>query len=354
MDLIITDNDNLKKLCNQVSQASYIAIDTEFVRVNTFYPELSLVQISDGNIAFAIDMLVDMDFQPLLELLQNQALPKIIHSAKQDLEVLYNKFGQLPVNIFDTQIACQFLGFDPPPSYDNMVNHFLGIKLDKKLQFSNWLERPITKEKLIYALDDVIHLHKVAEKIFVQLETRKRYDWVQEENQILASNNNFIASTEELLNKFVTYLNTDLQFAQALYLIQLREREVRLKNVIRRKIFPDDDITLFITKNHLHPRVKKYLTHNEIQQLGNIQPDEKSEAIISRVIKRKSYKGLEKNEKFKQLKALLETIAINSQISANIIATSEELLKFVHGFTKNTRFLKGWRYEVYGQYAEKV
>jgi ribonuclease D len=351
--MLINNNEALRKVCRRITAAKQIALDTEFVRVHSFFPKLSLVQISDGEITFAIDMMKEMDFAPLNEILLNESIQKNIHSARQDLEVLYNKFKNLPCNIFDTQIACQFLGFDAPPSYDGMIKHFLGIIVDKKHQFSDWLARPLAQEKLEYALDDVKYLAQVLDIIFSQLKKLGRFEWVQQESALLASINNFVSTPEELLNKFISHFTTPKQFSKALAIIKWREEQAIKRDVIRRKIISDDEIVLLVHKNILSKRLQRVITMEERDRLLNSAVDALDEEIVARVMKRKTFKKLEKNDKYYELLAMLNETSSREKISASLIATAHEILMFSHGINKEARFMHGWRYDLFGKAAAK-
>ncbi|WP_024851642.1 ribonuclease D [Hydrogenovibrio kuenenii] len=163
----ITQPDDLSLFCASLSnQTEWIAIDTEFVRTDTYYPELSLIQVqSDSGIAAIIDPISINDLEPLWTILDNPKILKVFHSARQDLEVLYQVAGRLPQSIFDTQIAAVFLGYGDLVGLAKAVEYELDVQLPKDQTRTNWSQRPLSDEQLAYAFDDVRYLAPLYEKI---------------------------------------------------------------------------------------------------------------------------------------------------------------------------------------------
>lgn len=353
--MLIKDSKELASICKQIAKAEYIALDTEFMRTDTYFPALSLIQISDGSVTCAVDMLADLDFSPLDKILQNPKIVKVIHSARQDMEVLYNKFGDLPKNVFDTQIACQFLGFQNPPGYEAIINHFLQIKINKKLQFSDWLERPLSQSKLSYALNDVAHLFAAYTNIRDELKVLRRYEWVVEECSYLQRNTDFLNSIAELLYKFQNHFHREEQFAKCLALLRWREQIAIARNMIRRRVLTDEAIVLLV-KKHVFPRyVKKYLSEDEFIELkskvDSFVPTVLDQKLIAEALKQKAYRSLPKGDIFRMLQELLSVISIRENIAASIIASSDEIAKLACHKDENIRCLSGWRFEVFGREA---
>lgn len=167
----ITKPDDLSQFCASLEEeAKWIAIDTEFVRKDTYYPELSLVQIqADSGKAAIIDPIALNELSPLWQLLDNPDILKVFHSARQDLEVLYQVAGHLPQSIFDTQIAAVFLGHGDLIGLAKAVEAELDVQLPKDQTRTNWSQRPLSDEQLAYAFDDVRYLAPLYEKILAKL-----------------------------------------------------------------------------------------------------------------------------------------------------------------------------------------
>ncbi len=179
MDYLYIDNDaTLAEFCARLGEASFCAIDTEFIRESTYYAELALIQVGcDGHFG-CIDPLAIEDFTPFVELLAKPELLKVFHSCTQDLEILYQKFGAVPTPVFDTQLAASVLGYNHQISYADLVQQICGVTLEKKYTRANWMRRPLTADELDYAMDDVRYLLKIYEQMKEQLQSNRRANWM--------------------------------------------------------------------------------------------------------------------------------------------------------------------------------
>lgn len=166
----LIDNDSsLTKLCSQLQGCAWLAVDTEFERVNTYYPELCLVQVCGNGIVGLIDALAITDPEPLYALLYDPSITKVFHAARQDFEIFFHLKGRLPAPLFDTQIAASLRGYDRHIGYANLVKDVLDIALPKSQSFSDWKRRPLSPEQLRYAADDVIYLGRLYELLLGKL-----------------------------------------------------------------------------------------------------------------------------------------------------------------------------------------
>lgn len=180
--MLITTTDDLARFCSALRDAPYIAVDTEFLRDKTYFARLCLVQVAHGEHAAAIDPLAPgIDMGPLAELLRDEGIVKVLHSATQDLEIFLGKLGTVPGPVFDTQIAATVCGHGSQPGYASLVESMLGRRIDKGSQATDWSRRPLTDRQLAYALSDVTHLCEVYERLVEELERTGRRDWVAEE-----------------------------------------------------------------------------------------------------------------------------------------------------------------------------
>src|ERR1700712_544537 len=190
---LITDSATLANLCTRLSQADFVCVDTEFMRENTFYPELCLIQIADVNEAAAIDPLAQgLDMTPLLELLvNNEDVLKVFHAGGQDLEIVYNLTGKTPHPLFDTQVAAMALGQGEQIGYSNLVDAYLGIVVDKGARFTDWSRRPLDARQIEYAIGDVTHLAKIFPKMLERLRKTGRGAWLDQEMERLGGPSNY-------------------------------------------------------------------------------------------------------------------------------------------------------------------
>lgn len=158
-----------------------VALDTEFIRTQTYFAELGLIQLAYPGAIGLIDPLPADVGAAVAPLLAAPAVLKIVHSASEDLEVLGHALGQVPEPLFDTQIAAVLCGYEQPPSYQKLVQAELGIALDKHATRTDWLQRPLDAEQLRYAAEDVEHLHPLHARLQKQLDDLGRSDWLIED-----------------------------------------------------------------------------------------------------------------------------------------------------------------------------
>lgn len=180
--MLITDSESLAAFVRALEGVPYVAVDTEFVRDESYYPRLCLIQLAHGDQVAAIDTLVEgIDLRPLSRLLRDPSVVKVFHAAPQDLEIFLHATGSLPAPIFDTQVAAGVCGHGEQPGYSRLVGSMLDIELDKASQVTDWTRRPLTGRQLRYALSDVTHLCVLYERLSAELERSGRGEWIAEE-----------------------------------------------------------------------------------------------------------------------------------------------------------------------------
>lgn len=155
---VIRDNTSLLEICNLAQQQSVVALDTEFMRVSTYFPKLGLIQLYDGERVSLIDPLAITDFSPFVELLVNPNVLKILHSCSEDLLVFLQEFDQLPRPMIDTQIMARFLGLGTSAGLAKLAQQYLNVEIDKGATRTNWIKRPLSDIQLQYAAGDVWYL----------------------------------------------------------------------------------------------------------------------------------------------------------------------------------------------------
>ena len=171
----------LEQCCQKWQNADFLALDTEFMRTNTFYPKAALFQLNDGDESYLIDPLLIDDWTPFNNLLANPEIPCILHSCSEDLELFQCFLGQLPATLLDTQVGAALAGLDAGLSYQNMVMELLGVHVPKGETRSDWLQRPLSDSQKDYAALDVIYLPVIYQKLCEKLEALGRMDWWRQE-----------------------------------------------------------------------------------------------------------------------------------------------------------------------------
>jgi ribonuclease D len=178
---LVTNQPQIEAAVFRLQSAARLAIDTEFMRERTYYPQLCLVQVATDSDCFLVDPLAGLDLEGLYALLADRSKIKILHAARQDLEVLQLGGRPVPAPVFDTQVAAAMLGFPPQAGYAELVARQLGHSIDKGQTRTDWSRRPLTPEQLAYAADDVHHLLTLQTEFAARLEGKGRAAWLAED-----------------------------------------------------------------------------------------------------------------------------------------------------------------------------
>jgi len=177
----------LTRFCGQLATAGWFALDTEFLREKTYYPKLCLLQIATPESVACIDPLALDNLDPVLDLIFDAGITKVMHSARQDMEIFYHLRGAAPATVFDTQIAALLLGYPDQIGYGNLVSEVLGVNLEKLHTRADWSLRPLTRDQIDYAADDVIYLVDVYRNLHARLMEQGRLAWLDEDFARLSS-----------------------------------------------------------------------------------------------------------------------------------------------------------------------
>src|ERR1700722_20343642 len=179
---IIDTPEALDALMTELRSASYVALDTEFMRDQTYWPRLCLMQVAAPGIEAIIDPMAEgIDLASFYDLLRAPGILKVLHASRQDIEIFYIQGEVIPDPLFDTQIAAMVCGFGESASYETLARRLAHAEIDKSARFTDWSRRPLSKRQLEYALADVTHLRVVYEALAKQLERTGRAAWVEEE-----------------------------------------------------------------------------------------------------------------------------------------------------------------------------
>lgn len=220
--------------------ADALAVDTEFVRERTFYPQLGLVQVSDGVRCALVDPLAIEDLEPLRAVLADPDILKVVHSPSEDLEVLYHRFGEFPRPLFDTQLAAALAGRDAAMSYQRLVRELLAIELEKGETRTNWLQRPLSPRQVEYAAQDVELLLPLYRELRAALEPAGRLGWVLEETRRLQDPARFLPPVEQAYLRFGSAGGLDRrQLAVLRTLAAWREQQARERDLPRNFVLRD-------------------------------------------------------------------------------------------------------------------
>lgn len=269
---------DLAALCNELAGAPYVAVDTEFLRENTYYPELCLVQIKHGDTLACIDTpAIGADaLGPLSDLLNNNSITKVLHSASQDMEIFFMLDKRPAAPVFDTQVAAPLLGYNEQIGYGNLVKEVLSVTLAKAHTRADWSRRPIPENQLHYALDDVIYLEQLYLKLSKRLEKAGRLEWLDNDFEDLSRLERYNKPAKNMWQKLrsAQFLKgTQLATLQAL--AEWREITARETNRPRTWILKDDALTDLAKQR---PSSIKELSH--LRSIGARTRDKHGEQLI--------------------------------------------------------------------------
>ena len=350
MSNFLVDSDKkLLNLASKLKDVSEIGLDTEFIRESTYRPILALIQISLPNEEiYLIDPITIDRIDLISNIITSSNLTKIIHSSKQDIEALYSYTNTYPINIFDTQIASNFIFENSNIGYSALVKNLCEHDIKEGSWRTNWLERPLSTKKIEYAADDVRYLIEIKNLLIKKLKSLNRLSWFEEEQLNELKKPNIIIEPNEAWKK----INYPLYFSeQELELLKniacWREELAKKYNIPKRWIFSDSSLTKLMLKNDKKTmdvinNIKQQLTDSEISKLMKI-------LSLKKVIKNKNL--IPKKDIEKKCSELLDYVSDEFNIDSTIIATKRDLEIFTNT-NSEARFMKGWRYQIFGKLVQ--
>jgi ribonuclease D len=240
---LVTDTAALDALCTRLRTEPFVTVDTEFMRERTYYPELCVVQLGGEHENAVIDAMADgLDLAPLAGLMRDEAVLKVFHAARQDIEIFLELFGAVPKPVFDTQVAAMVAGFGDQVGYDALVAAVTGGQIDKAHRFSDWSARPLSPAQVTYAAADVTHLHTAYQRLRERLEREGRTDWVFEEMEVLARPETYRADPETMWERLRPRTANRRMLGVLRAVAAWREREAQRVNIPRQRLLRDESL----------------------------------------------------------------------------------------------------------------
>ncbi|MDH3737899.1 MAG: ribonuclease D, partial [Alphaproteobacteria bacterium] len=240
---LINDSAALAETCKSLSRADYLTVDTEFMRESTFWPQLCLLQIAGPDDAVAVDPLADdIDLAPILELMADTSILKVMHAARQDMEIFFHLTDEVPRPLFDTQVAAMVCGFGDQVGYEALVGKLTGARLDKSSRFTDWSQRPLSEAQLQYALGDVTHLRPVYEALRERVEETGRGDWIEEEISQLCDPAIYRIEPAEAWRRLKPKRNEPRYMAVLQAVAAWREHEAMTRDLPRNRVVRDETL----------------------------------------------------------------------------------------------------------------
>ncbi len=360
---LIDDSASLANLCHRLAQSTFIAVDTEFMRENSYWPELCLIQIADTNEAAAIDpMAPGIDLKPLLDLLtENDEVLKVFHAGGQDIEIVYNLTGKTPYPLFDTQVAAMALGQGEQIGYSNLVESYLGISVDKGARFTDWSRRPLDKRQIEYAIGDVTHLSTIFPKMLDRLRRTGRGAWLDQEMERIADPANYRNDPEESWHRVRIAGRKPEVLGRLKALARWRELEAQAKDLPRGRIIKDETLA-----DLAGTPPKKQADLGRVRGLSATWAANDIGARLMAALDgatpmtaaemparddRKPGMGKEGALVADLLKLLLKIRSRDIDVASKLLARTEELEALAGGQRTGLAMLDGWRFEQFGRDA---
>jgi ribonuclease D len=348
IDLTIDDGD-----LPALSAASRIGVDTEFKRERTYYAELSLLQFSTDSQIFCADPLGSSGGAPSAAFWRAITQPEwVIHSGRQDIEVIFQTSGTMPRAIFDTQIAAALLGYQPQIGYAGLVSELFDVELDKSHTRANWSKRPLTDELLRYAAEDVEYLLPAYDALVARLEQDGRLDWAIQDSMDLLDESLYRADPALAIHRLKGARNLRGRArATATALASWRESEALSRNRPRQWIMRDNvliELAIKAPTSTSELRRIDGLADKTIGRVGNSllqiigdstddtsdyqppgRPDEQQKAAL------------------KAMQRIVADQAVELGLAAELIAPKKELSAAMLG-ARDLRVFRGWRRDLIG------
>jgi ribonuclease D len=358
---IVETSEALKAFVEELTAVPYLALDTEFLRDQTYYPKLCLIQVAAPGAEGIIDPLAkDLDLGPFYELLKRPDIVKVLHAARQDIEIFYLQAGVIPDPLFDTQVAAMVCGFGDAASYETLARKLAGVEIDKSARFTDWSHRPLSKRQLEYALADVTHLRVIYEKLSAQLARSGRAQWVEEEISALKDPKLYRLDPELAWRRLKPRTSNKRFLGMLAALAAWREREAQARDIPRGRVLKDEALTEIaahppesgegleriraVPKGFANSRMGKSLM--EAVEAGRHQPPPEGPAHVPNRRRRDPSPAT-----IDLLKTLLRLRAEAAHVAPRLIANSEDIEKLAAYEDEDVAALHGWRAEVFGRDA---
>ncbi len=362
--LVITSTQPLADACARLAKHEFVAVDTEFMREQTFWPKLCLVQLAAPGLEMIVDpMAPGIDFAPFYELMANTRVMKVFHAARQDIEIVYYKAGIVPKPVFDTQVAAMVCGYGDSISYVNLVKRINNMDLDKSSRFTDWARRPLSEKQLVYAIGDVTHLRDVYLHLRDNLEKTGRASWLDQEMAGLTDPKTYEVDPETSWKRLKLKVRNRRSLGVLMELAAWRERQAQTQDVPRNRVLRDEAIYDIANQQ---PTETSQLA--ELRTLSDgFARSARAKEIIDAV-----RKGLARDPKsvpplntsvaltseatamVELLRVLLKAAAGKNGVAPRLIADAEDLERIASEAEPDVPALKGWRRQLFGDDALKL
>ena len=361
MSEVVTDSEALAAACRRMAQHPFVAVDTEFHRETTFWPQLCIVQVASEDEALVIDALApELDLSPFFDLMADQKVVKVFHAARQDVETIWNLAKIIPAPMFDTQVAATVCGYGDQASYGELVQSICHVALDKSSRFTDWARRPLARAQIDYAIADVTYLRDIYRTLLAKLEKSGRLSWLEDEMKVLTSPDTYEQHPERAWERYKTRARKPRDLAVLMDLAAWRESEAQARDVPRSRVLKDDAL---IEIALAAPRDAEALANLRAFPRGMERARAGADilAAIERGLARdpKTLPKIERERRGQRgsaatvelLKVLLRQICDQNGVAAKMVATVDDLEMIAADDRADIPALKGWRRKLFGASA---
>ena len=359
----ITTNEALDTIVRDYRGAKFLAVDTEFIRERTYYPQLCLIQISDGVKAAAIDPLAkNLDLTPIWKLMRDQKITKVFHAGSQDMEIFLHLMGDLPRPIYDTQIAAMVCGLGDQVGYDKLVKSMLNQDIDKTSRFTDWSKRPLSNRQILYALDDVIYLARLYPIMLRKLESEKRSHWLDEEHAKSNDPATYSVDPRSAWQKLKVRNMRPAALLRLMHLAAWREIEAQTRNIPRNRVIRDETLIDLSGSNPQNrdgfANIRNFPGGKDGKLVAPIQKILEKVASLPTsslpVHKKSGFTKRPPTAVMELLRVLLKHVTDKHRIAPRLIASADELEALASDDNAPIRALAGWRREIFGELALRL
>ena len=351
-NFLINTDKKLLNISDDLMQSSSIGVDTEFIRESTYYPKLALIQFATEHNNYIVDTLSISAHDIIVEILTNKNIIKVLHSAKQDLETIHHHFNCFPVNLFDTQIAFNLTSALVNPSYSSLVKKYFSKELKEGSWRTDWLKRPLSDDKIEYAANDVEYLVALSQSISSELKALDRFDWLAEEHSNDLSARSIITDPFDAWKRISIPINLDYRNRSNVRSIAAwREITAQKSNIPKKWILTDGEIVrISCSKNE---NVSKLLENTKFK-ISDEHKDNIVMLLEQNTLGEKTPEKIDMNLYNKiigKCNTVLNEVSEKYNIASSLIANKRDIDYFARG-EKNIRFLKGWRFKIFGKLVQ--
>ena len=355
---ILETEDLINNFVSMISSTNTIGLDTEFVRIRTYYPKLCLVQISSNSGTGCIDCLQGNNLKKVWQLIFNPKRLKIVHSARQDLEILFLIKNQIPENIFDTQIGAALLGYPPQVGIKQLLKDELNIAISKTETRSDWSKRPLDLKQIEYALEDVNHLLNLHNALKKKLKEKERYRWAMEDSSRILTNEKELFNPDSAWKRIpgIKNLKNKNQYL-AVKLATWREKTAIQMDLPRQWLLSDKSLIetakkepVSLTRLESIGIKNRYLKKSQLKQISKLvqQHKENIEGVGKLKPKfNKNYKIHSDPYLLEKLSKIISVKAKELNIFPEVLAGKKDLLALSQK-NSDSKLLTGWRNKAIG------